>query len=32
MAEIEEEALDLAGWGLILWARVRDLRRKLGDE
>ena len=25
-AELEAEALDIAGWGFILWARLRRLR------
>jgi hypothetical protein len=26
VTELEEEALDLAGWGFILWVRLRSLR------
>lgn len=26
LAELEEECLDLAGWGFVLWTRVRQLR------
>jgi|WetSurMetagenome_2_1015567.scaffolds.fasta_scaffold03061_4 hypothetical protein len=29
LAEIEEEALDLAGWGYIAWSRVRSMREAL---
>jgi len=30
--EIEEEALDICGWGFILWVRLRELRNKLARE
>lgn len=26
LAELEQEALDLAGWGFVLWERVRRLQ------
>ncbi len=26
LVELEQEALDLAGWGYVLWRRVRSLR------
>jgi hypothetical protein len=26
--ELSQEALDLAGWGFILWVRLRDLQRR----
>lgn len=29
VGEIEDELLDLAGWGFILWRRLRALRRRL---
>lgn len=28
IAELEQEALDLAGWGFVLWVRLRALRSK----
>jgi hypothetical protein len=27
--EVEEELLDVAGWGFLLWLRVRSLRHRL---
>jgi hypothetical protein len=27
--ELEDELLDLAGWGFILWRRLRALRKRL---
>ena len=27
--EVEEELLDVAGWGFLLWLRLRHLRRRL---
>lgn len=29
--ELEAEALDIAGWGYILWTRIRRLRSMAGD-
>ncbi|MBC7171828.1 MAG: hypothetical protein H5U40_05355 [Polyangiaceae bacterium] len=29
LAELEQEALDLAGWGFVLWARMRTMRHAL---
>ncbi len=29
--EVEEEALDICGWGFILWVRLRALRAKLQE-
>jgi hypothetical protein len=29
--ELSQEALDIAGWGFILWCRIQDLERKLKD-
>jgi len=26
--ELQEEAIDLAGWGMILWCRLEDLKPK----
>lgn len=31
LEEIEEELLDVAGWGFVLWCRVRALRERLAD-
>jgi hypothetical protein len=28
LRELEQEALDLAGWGFVLWHRVRALRER----
>lgn len=28
LVELEQEALDLAGWGFVLWERLRRLRAK----
>jgi len=27
--ELEQEALDIAGWGYVLWCRLRNLRAKV---
>jgi len=27
--ELEEECLDLAGWGLILFAKIREMKRRM---
>lgn len=27
--ELAQEAIDISGWGFILWARIKDLERKL---
>ncbi len=27
--ELEQEALDIAGWGYILWCRIRALKERL---
>jgi len=32
LAELEQEALDLAGWGFVLWSRLRSLREAASDE
>lgn len=35
IGELEQEALDLAGWGFVLWCRLRRLRQaaeRLGSE
>ena len=29
LAEIQEECLDICGWGLVLWIRLEELRNKL---
>ncbi len=29
LSEIEEELLDVTGWGFLLWVRLRNLRTKL---
>ncbi|MBI4518797.1 MAG: hypothetical protein HY699_23635 [Deltaproteobacteria bacterium] len=29
LGEIEDECLDLAGWGFVLWCRVRALRERV---
>lgn len=29
LKELREEAIDLAGWGLILYAKLKDLEKKL---
>jgi hypothetical protein len=29
IAEIQQEVLDISGWGFILWSRLEDLRVKL---
>ena len=31
LAELEEELLDVVGWGYVLWTRVRDLHDKLKE-
>lgn len=30
MEQLAEEALDLAGWGLVLWARIQSLIERTG--
>ena len=27
--EVAQECLDLAGWGFVLWCRVRDLKKRV---
>ena len=29
--ELEEEALDVVGWGFILWVRLTELRNKMDE-
>lgn len=31
LAELQEEALDLAGWGFVLWHRLSEMRDRLDD-
>lgn len=31
LAELELEALDLAGWGFILWERIQRMREAIGE-
>jgi hypothetical protein len=30
LAELQQECLDLAGWGFVLWTRLERLRARLG--
>lgn len=32
LAELQAEALDLAGWGFVLWHRLERMRRALDGE
>lgn len=29
--ELQQEAIDMAGWGLILWCRLDDMKNKCKD-
>jgi glutamate/tyrosine decarboxylase-like PLP-dependent enzyme len=29
LEEIQAETLDIAGWGMVLWQRIEDLKKKL---
>lgn len=31
VAELQQEALDLAGWGFVLWCRLERMRRALSS-
>lgn len=31
LREMQEEVLDVAGWGFILWVRLQRLRERAGD-
>ena len=31
LGELHEEALDLAGWGFVLWHRIETLRGRVDD-
>jgi len=28
MGELQQEAIDLAGWGMILWVRLNELKKQ----
>jgi hypothetical protein len=30
-SELEEEALDIVGWGFVLWCRMKRLNKRLGE-
>ena len=32
MGEIEEELLDVVGWGYIMWCRLQELKGRLPDD
>ena len=32
LGELQEEALDLAGWGFVLWHRIQAMRATLRDD
>jgi hypothetical protein len=32
LKELEQEALDIAGWGFILWVRIHNLAEKVKEE
>ncbi len=31
LSELEKEALDLTGWGYILWCKLQDIKEKVTD-